>query len=88
METAVGGMEWLIESSQLGLDAGQAQTMRLEWLEVFGPLRCAHCGGEIVVGEQFTLSGRCTYGGMVPLGEGAQAYADTLDAYAEHVDCR
>ena len=81
-------MEWLSESSRLGLDAGQPQTMLPEWLETFGSLRCAHCGSEIGAGERFTLSGRCAFGGIVPLGEGSQAYADTLEAYAEHVYCR
>ena len=79
--------EWLSEGPRLGLGPGR-EVMRAEWLEAFGGLPCAHCGREIRVGEQFTLRGRCAFGGIVPLSEASRAYADTLEPYAEHVSCQ
>jgi hypothetical protein len=80
-------VEWLSEGVRLGLAGDAAAAMRAEWLAALGALTCARCGREIEAGEQFVLRARCTFGGIVPLTEAAQAYADTLEPYAEHLDC-
>lgn len=60
--------------------------MQAEWLQAFGPLRCAICGRPIEPGEAFRLAGRCAMGGVVDAARLA-IYADLLEPFAEHAGC-
>jgi hypothetical protein len=79
--------DWLDLASRENLGSRGPLRMQAGWAAECGPLECARCRTPIMPGEQFFLAGRCSMGGVVPLGGAAPEYADVLEAHAEHVRC-
>ena len=69
--------------------AGEALTMREEWLERVGPVRCERCGRPIRAGQGFRLAPYCPMGGRLELApEALVAFGDVLEVSAWHAGCK